>query len=297
MPRAICTVEAPSILGLRPTGVEDLPRALRAAGLHARLAAERHLDVPAMPYDGRRDPATGMLNAGAIAEYTGRLAAAVGSLLDDGKVPLVLGGDCTILLGNLLALARRGRYGLLFVDGHADFYQPAANVNGEAASSELAFATGRGPTVLTTFDGRCPLIHDEDVVALGVRDTEESQSYHSQPLPSSMRCYDLGAIRRIGAAAAIDQARDHFRQRNVDGIWVHFDVDVLADDIMPAVDYRLPGGLTWDEADVLLSRAWSDAAVIGMDVTIFNPRLDADGSIAASLVAFLARVLGARVSD
>ena len=69
----------------------------------------------------------------------------------------MLGGDCTILLGNLLALRRRGRYGLLFLDGHADFYQPSANVNGEAASSELAFATGRGPASLTTFDGLRPL--------------------------------------------------------------------------------------------------------------------------------------------
>ena len=61
----------------------------------------------------------------------------------------MLGGDCSILLGNLLALRRRGRYGLLFVDGHADFYHPEANPNGEAASMDLAFATGRGPEVLT----------------------------------------------------------------------------------------------------------------------------------------------------
>ena len=69
-------------------------------------------------------------------------------MLDAGDIPIVLGGDCSILLGNLLALRGRGRYGLLFIDGHADFYQPDAEPNGEAASMDLALATGRGPHVV-----------------------------------------------------------------------------------------------------------------------------------------------------
>jgi arginase len=92
----------------------------------------------------------------------------------------VLGGDCSIVLGGLLALRRRDRFGLLFVDGHTDFYQPEANINGEAASSDLALATGRGPEILTMFDGYRPLVRDEDVVVLGFRDGEEAASYGSQ---------------------------------------------------------------------------------------------------------------------
>jgi arginase len=84
---------------------------------------------------------------------------------------VVLGGDCSILLGNLLALKRRGRYGLLFMDGHADFYNPEANSNGEAASMELALATGRGPDVLTSIESSGPLVNDQDVVAFGYCDT------------------------------------------------------------------------------------------------------------------------------
>jgi arginase len=286
----ITIIEAPSVLGLRPTGVEYLPQALRDAGLYQRLCARDAVHVPTLPYDDRRDAETGMLNAAALVEFTGRLADEVGRVLDRGDRPLVIGGDCSILLGNLLALARRGRYGLLFFDGHADFYQPDANINGEAASSELALATGRGPAALTHFEGRHPLIADGDVVAIGMRDEEEAQSYGSQPLPDSMQVYDLPAIRTMTPSRVIDNALHHLRARAVDGAWIHLDVDVLNDEVMPAVDYRLPDGLSWTDAETMLTRAWREAA-IGMDVTIFNPRLDPEGTIVRSLVEWLVRVV------
>jgi arginase len=284
-------IEAPSILGLSPTGVEELPHALQSAGLYSRLGVQRSVRVEPPPYHEGRDPVTGMLNSKALVDYTLRLADEVGAALDHGECPLVLGGDCSILLGNLLALARRGLYGLLFLDGHADFYQPQANVNGQAASSELAFATGRGPAMLTSFDGHRPLIRDEHVVTLGMRDAEEAAAYGSQPLPGSIRAYDLAALRRIGVEAAMLESLDHLRSQALNGLWLHFDVDVLDDAIMPAVDYRLPDGLSWAEAETALKIALGSGAVAGVDVTIFNPRLDRDGSITQSLVELLSRVL------
>ena len=112
-----------------------------------------------------------------------QLADAVADVVERDEFPVLLGGDCSILLGSTLALRRRGRYGLLFIDGHADFYQPEANPNGEAASMDLAFATGRGPELLTNLEGLRPLVRDEDVVAFGFRDAQEQREYGSQPLP------------------------------------------------------------------------------------------------------------------
>src|SRR5688572_20270441 len=102
-------IEAPSILGLRPTGVEKLPEALIRAGLIDRLRA-RHAGrvAPQTPYDFERDSATLTLNAAGIASYSRALADLVGEVMDRGEFPVVLGGDCSILLGNLLALKRRG---------------------------------------------------------------------------------------------------------------------------------------------------------------------------------------------
>src|SRR5688500_18808558 len=128
-------IEAPSVLGLTPGGVEDLPATLLGAGLAARLGARRVGAVKPPAYDERRDPVHGFLNAPGIARYASDLADVIGVVVEAGETPLVLGGDCSILLGSMLALRRRGRYGLLFLDGHTDFYQPAANVNGQVASS------------------------------------------------------------------------------------------------------------------------------------------------------------------
>lgn len=284
-------LEAPSVLGLRPTGVELLPQALLATGLAERLDARKDGVVTPPPYDDRRDPETGMLNQRGIASYTVHLADAVGRIIDRGEFPIVLGGDCSIVLGNLLALRRRGRYGLLFIDGHADFYEPAANINGEAASSDLALATGRGPGILTRMDGFRALVRDEDVVVIGRRDAAEAAAYGSQPLPAGMRVHDLAAVRSAGAAAIADAAVDHLCRHELDGFWIHLDADVLDDAIMPAVDYRQPDGLSWAETQSILAVAAADGRAMGIDVTIFNPSLDPHGTIALALADLLVRSL------
>ena len=286
-----CVIEAPSILGLKPTGVEKLPEALLAQGLIERLGARHAGRVDPLPYDPDRDPESGIRNGLAIAMYSSMLADSISAVLERGEFPVVLGGDCTILLGALLALRRRGRYGLLFLDGHADFYQPEANVNGEAASSELAFATGRGPDILTTLEGHRPLVREEDVVALGIRDAKEAASYGSQPLPPRLRAFDAGEIQRRGIEEVAGEAVALLTRPELAGFWVHLDADVLDDAIMPAVDYRMPGGLSWDELAVVLDHAVHRGRATGLHVTIFNPTMDGDGCIASALVSMLVRAM------
>ncbi|MFJ6510159.1 arginase family protein [Streptomyces sp. NPDC091406] len=292
--REIAIIEAPSVLGLRPSGVQDLPAALLDAGLSAHPGVVRAGRIEPPAYDATRDSDTGILNPAGIARYSARLADAVGDVLDADRFPLALGGDCSILLGNLLALRRLGRYGLLFLDGHTDFYQPSAEPAGEAASMELALATGRGPRLLTDLEGRGPLVRDEDVVAFGFRDSADSAAYGMQPLPPQLCAMSLDDVRADGAPVAARHAVDRLTAGSNAGYWIHLDVDVLDDAIMPAVDYRLPGGLTWSELEAVLRTALADERAVGLDVTIFNPRRDPDGSIAARLTECLRRGLSAR---
>jgi arginase len=278
-------VEAPSHLGLRAEGVEALPEALLGAGLAERLAAGRAVQLSAPAFDPRLDLETGMLNPGGLRDYASQLADAVGAVLDEGAFPIVLGGDCTILLGTTLALKRRGRYGLLFLDGHADFYQPEAEPSGEAASMELALVTGRGPEIVTNLEGRGPLVRDEDAVVVGFRDAEHAAAEGSQPLAPTLRAIDLQAVRELGVDQTMRDALAHLdREDGPAGFWIHLDVDVLDDAIMPAVDYRLPGGLSWDELTGGLRAAVASERAVGLEITIFNPALDADGRIALALV-------------
>ncbi|WP_395022520.1 arginase family protein [Dongia sp.] len=287
-------VEAPSVLGLFPKGVETLPAALLGAGLAEHLQARHDGRVEPPPYDARRDPETKLLNPQGLAQYAVNLADRLEPLLAAGEFPVVLGGDCSILLGCTLANRRRGRAGLLFLDGHADFYQPEAEPNGEAASMDLALVTGRGPELVTDLEGRSPLVRDEDVTLLAHRDSSDAESHGSQRVEDSgIGIINLHALRECGAAATARRALDRLIGPQLDGFWIHLDADVLDDAIMPAVDYRMPGGLQWDELTTILRTALASGKALGMDITIFNPKLDSDGSIARRFAAALGEGLNA----
>jgi len=289
--RSYAVIEAPSILGLKPTGVDGLPRTLLEHRLAQRVNARYAGRIEPPPYSPDRDPETGTLNARAIVQWSPQLADAIGQVLGGGEFPLILGGDCSILLGATLALKRRGRFGLLFLDGHADFYQPEANPNGEAASMELAFATGHGPAVFANLEGRRPLVRAEDTVAFGFRDADEQRRNGSQPLADAILALDLNTVRSMGVAQAMAAALERLSRSTVQGFFIHFDADILNDDIMPAVDYRLPDGFSWDEMTSILTLAMANEGAVGLEVTIYNPALDADGAAGRELTNTLVAAL------
>jgi len=279
-------VDAPSVLGLRPNGVEELPEALKAAGLHAGLQAEYAGRVEPPPYSAKRDPETLVLNPKGLRDYARQLAIKVTDLLESNRFPVVLGGDCSNVIGCTLALRRMGRYGLFYIDGHADFYQPEAEPSGEVASMDLAIVSGRGPDILTNIDGLRPLVRDEDIVLFGYRDAKQQKEFGSQDVrETAIHAFDLEQVRELGITAAAKHGMMKLGQ--IEGFWVHLDADVLNDAVMPAVDYRLADGLQWHELSALLKSLMASGQAVGMNIGIFNPRLDADGSIARRLVSTL----------
>ena len=192
-------IDAPSILGLRSTGVEDLPEALKRAGLYEKLGAEYAGHVkPSLQYNPKRDNKTLLLNAEGIRGFSLELSNAILRVLGKRQFPIVLGGDCSVVIGPLLTLRRYGRYGLFFIDGHADFYQPEASATGEVADMDLAIVSGRGPDILTNIDGLKPYVRDEDIVLFGYRDAEQSSTYGSQDVRnSSINVFDLSDVKKL----------------------------------------------------------------------------------------------------
>jgi arginase len=281
-------VDAPSVLGLRPNGVEELPDALKAAGLLAGLNAEYGGRVEPPPYNGTRDPETLVLNPNGLRGYARQLAEKVTEVLRQNKFPVVLGGDCSNVIGCMLALRRMGRYGLFFIDGHSDFYQAEAEPKGEVASMDLAIVSGRGPSILTNIDGLHPLVRDEDIVVFGYRDAAEQKKLGSQDVrETAIHVFNLEQVRELGITAAAEKGIMKLRQNSLEGVWIHLDADVLNDDIMPAVEYRLADGLQWDELSAVLKVLMTSGQAVGLNIGIFNPRLDPDGSIARGLVSSL----------
>ena len=290
-------VAVPSGLGLAPRGVELAPGVLRDAGLAGRLGARRVHTVPCPAPRPERDAETGLLNPDGLVVVATRLADTVTEVLDGGGFPVVLGGDCSILPGPMLALRRRGRFGLLHVDGHADFWHPSQEDLGEAASLDLALVTGRGPALITDLEGLAPLVRDEDVAQLGYRSAENDSYLDEHVRDSAISVHDFGDVRRDGIEASTAAVLGVVARRELDGFWLHLDVDVLDDRLMPAVDYREPGGLTWQEAEHVLAAAAGSGRMVGMQVTIYNPALDdPDAPLAERIVDLLGAGLGVRVA-
>lgn len=286
--REYSVIDAPSILGLRPTGVELLPKALRAAGLLERLNAEYGgIVAPSSPYNHSRDEETKLLNADAIKEHSLKLAEAVKRQLHKNKFPIVIGGDCSILIGNLLALRRLGRYGLFFIDGHSDFYLPEESPTGEVADMDLAIVSGHGPEILSNLDHLKPLVKEQDIVVFGYRDSSQSTQYGCQDIKKTtmINAVELVDVKKLGLKNTASLGIQTLLKNELSGFWIHLDADVLDDSIMPAVDYRLPDGITFPELSNLLKLLLLSKKAVGISVTIFNPTLDKDGSITRNFVS------------
>ena len=286
-------ISAASILGLKPTGVEDLGKSLLASGLAENLRSGYpviHVPTLNIFYDDKRDPETNCLNAKPIRDFSLTLSKAVSITISQRRFPFVLGGDCSILLGIMPNLKTRGTYGIIFLDAHADFYEPEKSITGEVADMDLAIITGRGPEILTNINNLKPCVKDENVIHIGQRDEEETQKYGSQDIQeTSIKCFSLAGIEKKGMNVTITEVLQHITRLEVEGFWIHFDADVLSDEINPAVDYRLPGGLVFEQVEHLIKSLLLTGRMAGISVTIFNPGLDNNGRVSKSITESMGR--------
>jgi arginase len=294
--RRYAILEAASALGHVPehVGVERAPGVLLDAGLADGLGARRAGCLPGIGYTGVQDPETLVIDPLPLRDYSIALADELEAILGSGEFPVVLGGDCSLLLGSMLALRRRGRYGVLYVDGDADFYQPEVNpLHGAASASDLAFATGRGPDIVCDLEGRRPLVRDDDVVVFASRDAADRERRGCQPLPEDMVVLDRDHVRQAGAEAAARQAVASLTCRvdPPDGFWIHLDADVFDETIMQSVDDPRPDGLSWDEGVTVLRTALASDRAAGLQVAIYNPDIDRDGRNGRDLAAAIRSAL------
>jgi arginase len=299
--RRIAVLDAPSNLGLRPPtetsvpGCAKAPGALRDHGLLTKLAARDAGCLTPPRYDaGDWRPGDGVAHAAQIAAYSRALADRIGAILDAGEFPVILGGDCSILLGSGIAMHRLGeavggRIGLVFVDGHSDFRHPGnSSYVGAAAGEDLALVTGRGQADLTAIESRRPYFRDVDVVVLGIRAQDE---YRLDLQAAGIVTRPVPALRAEGAARSAQWAREQL----VDcaGYWVHIDVDVLDPAVMPAVDAPSPGGIAFPELELLLAGLVESPHCLGVEITVFDPDYDPDGLYATEISSTIAAGLAA----
>lgn len=268
-------------------GEAAAPGALRAAGLTSLVEADLG-DADTVISGGVRDPETGVLalpqTVGAARALTTSLAAA--SRDRPGSRPLVVGGDCSLLLGVVPAVRPDG---LWFLDGHPDYLDGAASGTGETADMDLAILTGSGAAALVSLAGRVPMVEPSAVVLLGHRTAglDPASAAEVARLPD--------ALHRIAAPELLADPSAAGRKAHdlLDGarVWLHIDVDVLDPSALPAVTYPQPGGPSWDQLAAALAPLAASPRLLGISVADFRADLDPAGDHARRVVELLRRVV------
>lgn len=280
-------IEAPSNLGLKEPapghepGVRYLPEALLNAGLLEGYPLKQKHYVPAPDYSMQLDAETGIRNADKIAAYSIELAAMVKEVITRGRFPLVLGGDCSILAGPMIALKQMGQYGLFFLDGHTDFIWPEMSATAGAAGMDLAIVTGNSHPKLSDIRALGPYVQEKHVMACGNREYDED--YVSVIRNSEVNYIDLNRMRQTAVKTVADDFLGLVDRYHLDGFWLHVDVDVLDPVLMPAVDSPDPGGLSYEEFTGIIRLLLNSGKAAGMEITIFDPELDEEGRYAKAL--------------
>ncbi|MGY4726788.1 arginase family protein [Burkholderia pyrrocinia] len=284
--RPVEFIAAPSSLGLRPNAVGREPETWRgpevllATGLAARLGARvSWLAHPAYAFEPQSG--TRIRNGVSIRDFSLELAGYVVDALGRHAFPVVLGGDCSVLLGCLLGNRRAGGRGLIHVDGHSDFFHPGnydtAQRLGSAAGMDLALATGRGEPLLTCWpdlDG--PLVADLDACQIGERDAETDafEAAYGDIVRTAITRVTIQQLLARGPGVVAGELVDWLHRRALGRAWLHVDLDVLDQAQLPAVDSPGSPGLDFDGLDALLGPLVASGRIAGIDFTIYDPGLD-----------------------
>jgi len=305
MPRPLALIRAPSNLGLRPLhpghepGTWCAPEALTAHGLLDALHPARVLDLPRPVYSAEAQSGTRLLNGPAMRSFNLLLADVVEQAAANGELPLVLGGDCSILLGALAGQRRLGPLSLVHVDGHSDFrhpgnYEPHHELVA-AAGMNLALATGRGEPLMTDWPHiTSPLVPDTQAFQLGERESRDPDWPWHDIRDTAIERMEVFEARAQGPAHVLARIEQVLERQPAWPFWLHFDVDVLDQAVMPAVDS--PGSPGIDPADLehILKALIHHNRLAGVTVSVFDPDLDPDGRYATFLASFLLRLFSPR---
>ncbi|MBT8357265.1 MAG: arginase family protein [Deltaproteobacteria bacterium] len=276
-------------LGL-PPNVENPADGLRQANLITLLESKGHSvtdlgDLSGFQFQEIRDLDTGIKDFSLWIDLSNALSIKLGTILDNEAFPLLLGGDCSMLVGIFSAFAQRDiEVGLILLDAHADFHSPESSTSGDPADMELAILTGRGPGKITRIAGKYPLLKDEDVLVYGIRAWD-------QIADSNIRVYDMKRMIESGMKHAVEQGLENFTRRSLPS-WLHFDVDVLDPEFMPVM-FPEPGGLNLEEIQNFLNLVWNSrqTEVKGLSIACYHPRLDTDGNAGKQLATLISEVL------
>jgi arginase len=273
------------------------PEAMRVAGIH-RALEERGLQVLdhgnlAGPPNPRQPPSAGYRNLQAVLEWNRLIHDAVYEDLRADRLPVMLGGDHSLAMGSISAVARHcqesGRkLRVLWLDAHADFNTGELSPSGNLHGMPLACLCGFGPKALVELGGPVPSLHPQWIRQIGVRSVDEGEKRFLHEL--AVEVFDMRYIDEMGMRQTMEQALAGLDRDT--HLHVSFDVDFLDPDIAPGVGTVVPGGPTYREAQLCMEMIADTRRVGSLDVVELNPALDVRNATAVLAVSLLESLFG-----
>ena len=293
----------PMDLGAARRGVDMGPSAIRIAGAADRLRALGHtvdeslnIDIPLreeLEADGDGRPQY----LDTVTAACAQLASETARCIEDGAVPVTLGGDHSLAAGSVAGVAsalhaRGQRVGLIWLDAHSDIHTPATSASGNIHGMPIAHLLGHGDPGLSSISAARPAVLPRDMVLVGLRDVDEPERRHIAEW--GVTAFTMRDIDERGIAAVMREAIA-IAGRQTAGIHVSFDADFLDPIEAPGVGTPVRGGATYREAHTAMEMIADSERLIALDVVEVNPVLDRQNSTAEVSVGLLASALGLRV--
>jgi arginase len=292
----------PLDLGGGRRGVDMGPSAVRIAGLGERLAAlgasvvdKGDLPTPIPETKVERDPKKRYVRE--IARVCVKLYSNVRASLEEGALPVVLGGDHSLAAGSVgasadHAAARGGEIGLLWIDAHGDMNTPATTLTGNVHGMPLAALLGPEPSELSRIGDRAPKVRAATTVLIGIRNLDDLEKERIKD--SGVHVFTMKDIDRHGIAVVMKRALT-LAGRKTAGIHVSFDMDVCDPTIAPGVGTAVKGGLDYREAHMLMEMIADSARLTALDIVEINPILDTQNQTAVLGAELVQSALGRRI--
>ncbi|HDZ20406.1 hypothetical protein LCGC14_0161660 [marine sediment metagenome] len=279
-----CEGIAASAVAFRRAGLVEAVR-----GVVDEVVDFGDIDVDLPPYD---DSNPNLRNPEQVKAASRVIADTVEQVVGDGYVPLIIGGEDSVMLGILEGFRRAlgPPIGQVFMDAHGDFNLPETSPSGLIGGMENAILVGRGPEELTKLFRDEPQLAEENVTLYGTRDLDGQEQIALDN--SKVRVWTADRIRQAGPAAAMGEIVADLRSR-VENVYLHIDLDILDASEMSAHVQPVPDGLTSDEFVTSVRELIASGLLAGLAVMVFDTAKDPTGSEAKKVVKLIADFLGA----
>ncbi|MCW5965377.1 MAG: arginase [Bryobacterales bacterium] len=292
----------PMDLGAGRRGVDMGPSAIRVAQLGARLRDLGYevedlgnIDVVQPESIPMQDDKLRYLPE--IAETCARVANVVSRILENGRLPVVLGGDHAITMGTVGGVSgyyheRERKIGMIWIDAHADMNTPETTPSGNVHGMPLAATIGMGPEALTQLRGFAPMVHPENVALVGIRSVDSLERLNVRK--SGIMSFTMRDIDERGMRSVMDEAI-RIASNGTEGLHVSLDLDAVDPSEAPGVGTPVKGGLSYREAHLALEMISDSRKLLSIDCVEVNPVIDDANRTAILAVEFLTSALGKRI--